>query len=383
MVHPLSDALQQAVRDGVCPGAVLLVQEGDAVRFCDAAGSATLLPEPEPMRRDTLFDLASLTKPIATATAALLLIHRGALALDQPAVRWLPEFHGDGKDRVTLYHLLNHSSGLPAWKPFYTSFDPRTAGQPESRERLLDLVLREPLVAPPGQRSAYSDLGFMLLGLIVERAGGRPLDQFCREQMFEPLAMRATAFRPIDGQHEHVPGPGSASIAATETSEWRGRLLRGEVHDDHGYLLGGVGGHAGLFAPADDLARFVGAVIAADQGRPRGPFDGVPTALLHQFLTRQSTPGSSWALGWDTPSDPSSAGRFFSARSCGHLGYTGVSMWIDRDRGWGVLLLTNRVHPTSRNVKIGAFRPAIHDLVAQSFFPNQGERSISPHSSDR
>jgi CubicO group peptidase (beta-lactamase class C family) len=371
--HVLRDALERAVRDGVFPGAVLLVQEGDTTRWCGAVGSSTHLPAPEPMRRETLFDLASLTKPIATATAALLLIHRGRLALEQPAIRWLPEFCGEGKAQVTLYHLLNHSSGLPAWKPYYKSTDPARAGGADTRARLLELIAREPLVTTPGHRAVYSDLGFILLGQIIERAGGRPLDEFCREEIFAPLAMAATGFRPLEQA-----GLAGRSIAATEQCPWRGRLLRGEVHDDNCYALGGVSGHAGLFGPADDLARFVGALIAADRGRPRGPFTGVPLTLLHQFLDRQPTPGSSWALGWDTPSDPSSAGRLFSPRSCGHLGYTGTSLWIDRERGWGVVLLTNRVHPTSRNVKIGAFRPAIHDLVAEHFFSTAAGTSRPP-----
>ncbi|MEW6325030.1 MAG: serine hydrolase domain-containing protein [Nitrospirota bacterium] len=364
MAPALSDTLQQAVRDGVFPGAALLVQEGDAIRYCDATGSAALLPAPEPMRRETLFDLASLTKPLATATVALRLIALGRLALDHPVARWLPEFRGDGKERVTLYHLLNHSSGLPAWKPYYKAIDPNEAGNAAVKERLLNQIAGEPLVAPPGQRSVYSDLGFILLGTLIERVAGRPLDRLCREEIFLPLSMAATGFRPLE-----QPELAGRSIAATERCPWRGRVLRGDVHDEHGFALGGVSGHAGLFAPVDDVARYVGALIAAEGGRPRGPFDGVPTALLRQFLTRQPTPGSSWALGWDTPSERSSAGRFFSANSCGHLGYTGTSVWIDRDRGWGVTLLTNRVHPTRQNVKIGAFRPMIHDLVARAFFP--------------
>lgn len=364
MAHLLTEALEQAVRDGVFPGAALLVQEGDAIRYCDAVGSAALLPSPEPLGRETLFDLASLTKPLATATAVLQLVRQGVLALKQPAARWLPEFRGDGKDQVTLYHLLNHSSGLPAWKPFYETIDPNQAGSDEVKARLLDQVTREPLVQAPGKKSVYSDLGFIMLGIIIERAAGQPLDRWCREQIFSPLAMPATGFRPLER-----PELAGRSIAPTEHCAWRGRLLRGEVHDEHSFALGGVAGHAGLFAPIDDLGRFVGALIAADCGRPRGPFEGVPSPLLRQFLTRQPTPKSSWALGWDTPSESSSSGRFFSSNSCGHLGYTGASIWIDRERGWGVTLLTNRVHPTRLNVKIGAFRPLLHDLVAHTFFP--------------
>ncbi len=367
MADAITTAMEQAVQDGVFPGAVLLVQEGAEIRRCDVVGAAALQPSsdppdpPDPMTRATLFDLASLTKPIATATAMLLLIQRGRLALDQPVTQWLPDFRGEGKNGVTLFHLLNHSSGLPAWKPFYKAITPDEAGR--AAARLHERIMAEPLVYPTGSQSIYSDVGFILLGVIVERAAGRSLDQWCREKLFAPLAMDSTGFRPL-GRPELA----ARSIAATEQCAWRGRLLRGDVHDENCFALGGVSGHAGLFAPADDLARFIGALMAADQGRAEGPFAGVPPALLDQFLSRRSTPGSSWGLGWDTPSEPSSSGHGFSPRSCGHLGYTGTSLWIDRDRGWSVLLLTNRVHPTSRNVKISAFRPLIHDLVAKTYF---------------
>jgi len=361
MTEAITEAMNRAVQDGVFPGAVLLVQDGAVIRRCDVVGAATLDPAPEPMTRGTLFDLASLTKPIATATAVLRLIQRGRLALDQPVDQWLPAFTGDGKERVTLFHLLNHSSGLPAWKPVYKTIAPEGAGR--ANADLYERILAEPLVYAAGSRSVYSDLGFILLGLIVERADGRPLDRLCREELFAPLVMDSTGFRPLDR-----PELASRSIAATEQCAWRGRLLRGDVHDENCFALGGVSGHAGLFAPVDDLARFVAALLAADRGRGEGPFAGVPPNMLDRFLSRQSTPGSSWGLGWDTPSEPSSSGRWFSPRSCGHLGYTGTSVWIDRDRGWSVLLLTNRVHPTSRNTKISAFRPRIHDLVAQTYF---------------
>lgn len=361
MADAITAALEQGVRDGVFPGAVLLVQEGGRIERCDVLGAAALSPSQESMTRDTLFDLASLTKPIATTTAALRLIDRGVLALDQPVAKWLPSFIGKDKQCVTLFHLLNHSSGLPAWKPFYKTIAPEEAGR--ANARLHEQILAEPLVYPVGSQSVYSDLGFILLGLIIERATRQPLDQFCRDELFTPLGMDSTAFRPLDR-----PELATRTIAATEQCAWRGRLLRGQVHDENCFALGGVTGHAGLFAPADDLARFVAAIIAADRGRGKGPLAGVPASLLDQFLSRQSTPGSSWGLGWDTPSEPSSAGRGFSPRSCGHLGYTGTSLWIDRNRGWGVLLLTNRVHPTSRNVKISVFRPLIHDLIAQRYF---------------
>ena len=374
MADAITAALEQGVQDGVFPGAVLLVQEGARIERCDVIGAATLSPSQESMTRDTLFDLASLTKPIATTMAVLRLITRGVLALNHPVAKWLPSFIGKDKEYVTLFHLLNHSSGLPAWKPFYKTIAPEDAGR--ANARLHEQILAEPLVYPVGSQSVYSDLGFILLGLIIERATRQPLDRFCRDELFTPLGMDSTAFRPLDR-----PELAARTIAATEQCAWRGRLLRGQVHDENCFALGGVSGHAGLFAPADDLARFVAALISADgaaegaadaatvRARDEGPFAGVPASLLDQFLSRQSTPESSWGLGWDTPSEPSSTGRGFSTRSCGHLGYTGTSLWIDRNRGWGVLLLTNRVHPSSRNVKITVFRPLIHDLIAQKYFP--------------
>ena len=363
VVEPLTDLLREAVHDGVFPGAVLLVQEGETVHYCEAVGSSTLFPTPQAMTRDTLFDLASVTKPIATATSILLLIHRGILSLDDPVSKWLPAFCGEGKAPVTLFHLLNHSSGLPAWKPFYTAISPDEAGSADAKHRILGEVMQTPLTYPPGQRSIYSDLGFMLLGAIIEEASGQPLEQFCRDQIFTPLSMQETSFRPLDDSKL-----ARRSIAATERCQWRERLIRGDVQDENCFALGGVSGHAGLFAPATDLARFIAALIAADHDDGRPPFQGVPQTLIERFLSRQSTPESSWGLGWDTPSASSSSGRHFSPRSFGHLGYSGSSIWVDRERGWGVILLTNRVHPTSRNVKISAFRPLIHDRIAETFF---------------
>lgn len=355
-------ALNQAIRRGVFPGAVLLVSYRGQVCFHEAVGFAALRPRRIRMTRATVFDLSSLTKPIATTTAIMKLVGRSVLKLEDPVHRWIPEFSGGGKDRVTVRHLLNHSSGLRAWEPIYREVGDLARGRaglmgsPDAKRLMLDRVHRNRLVYSPGSRSLYSDLGFMLLGEIIERVSGLALDRFCREEIFRPLGMKRTFYIKTGSRHR---GP----FAATERSEWRGEIVMGQVHDDHAYAMGGVAGHAGLFATAMDLNRFARMILNALHGGPAL----TPRKVVKTFVTRQATPGSSWALGWDTPSEPSSSGRFFSKRSFGHLGYTGTSLWIDPEEDGVVVLLTNRVHPTRRNIKIRKFRPFIHDLVYRGF----------------
>jgi CubicO group peptidase (beta-lactamase class C family) len=361
-------ALNNAVNEGVFPGAVLLAAWRGEVRVHEAVGFAALKPRKVPMTRFTIFDLASLTKPIATTTAVMRLVDRGALGLDDPVNRWIPEFSGGEKDRVRVRDLLNHCSGLRAWEPLYKevikSAKRRTGyvGSPDAKQQVLNRIHHSRLVYPPGAKGLYSDLGFILLGEIIERVSGLGLDRFCREQVFRPLGLKRTFFI-----RTGKPRPGR--FAATERSGWRRGIVAGQVHDDNAYVMGGIAGHAGLFGTAADLNRFSLTMLEALRGR--NPF--VSQKIVESFVTRQPTPGSSWALGWDTPSGsngaPSSSGRFLSARSFGHLGYTGTSLWIDPEQDLTVILLTNRVHPTSRNIKIRKFRPAIHDLVVQEIIP--------------
>jgi len=314
----------------------------------------------------TIFDLASLTKPVATTTAAMRLVDRSALRLEDEVGRYIPEFSGGEKDRVTIRHLLNHSSGLRAWQPLYKevigSAQIRSGRlrAADGKKRVLDRILRNRLVYTPGSKSIYSDLGFILLGEIIERVSGISLDRFCRNEIFGPLRMRKTFFPSV--------GPDRAGpYASTERIDWRGRIVVGEVHDNNAYVMGGVSGHAGLFSTAADLDRFGRAMLEARRGE--SPLFSRKT--VETFISRQDTPGSSWALGWDTPSKPSSAGRYFSSHSFGHLGYTGTSLWIDPEDDLVVVLLTNRVHPTSRNVKIRKFRPLIHDLIYREVIHDQ------------
>jgi CubicO group peptidase (beta-lactamase class C family) len=356
------NALNQAVKDGVFPGAVLLVSRRGEICFHEAVGFAALKPRMIRMTRSTIFDLASLTKPVATTTAAMKLVDRSAMKLDDPISRFIPEFSGGEKDRVTVRHLLNHSSGLRAWQPIYKEALKEARGQkgflgsPAAKRFVLDRIHRSRLVYSPGTKSLYSDLGFILLGELVEGIVALSLDRFCRNEIFRPLAMKQTSYIRTGSNRR-------GRFAATERSDWRKKIVTGQVHDDNAYVMGGVAGHAGLFGTAMDLNRFAQMML----GSLRGNDALVPRKIVETFVTRQTTPGSSWALGWDTPSksprSPSSSGRFFSPRSFGHLGYTGTSLWIDPEQDLVVVLLTNRVHPTSRNIKIRTFRPLIHDLV--------------------
>lgn len=357
-------ALNKAVEEGVFPGAVLLVSHRGKIRFHVSAGFAALKPRKVLMTRSTLFDLASLTKPIATTTAAMRLVDRGVLGLDDPVNHWIPEFSGGAKDRVAVRDLLNHCSGLRAWEPLYKAViktgkkRSRYVGSPDAKRQVLHRIHRTRLVYSPGSKSVYSDLGFILLGEVIERVSAVSLDRFCQQEVFRPLGLNHTFFirkgtRP------------RGRFAATEWSDWRGRIAVREVNDDNAYAMGGVAGHAGLFGTAADLNRISQGILEALRGRS----SFLSQKTVERFVTRQRTPGSSWGLGWDTPSKsaggPSSSGRFFSPSSFGHLGFTGTSLWVDPEQDLVVVLLTNRVHPTSRNVKIRKFRPLIHDLIVK------------------
>ena len=367
-------ALDRAIARGEIPGAVLLAQmprEGEWLEHCSARGLAVVRPERLPMARETLFDLASLTKSIATATAVMRLAADGALALDDPVARHLPAFAERDKQAVTIRHLLTHSSGLKPWRPFHEVLlererktGERLLGTPAARELVVDRICRSALVHEPGAAAVYGDLDFIVLGALVEAVSGQALDAFCEERIFRPLGMRETRFlRPPAGGGA-LPDAERRRFAATENCPWRGRIVWGEVHDPNASAMGGVAGHAGLFAPADDVARFARAVLDAWHGRG----DALPPDLVREFARRQHLPEKSdWALGWDTPTaGASSSGAYFSERSIGHLGFTGTSLWIDLEREAVVVLLTNRVHLVAKRSRF-ALRPRVHDLVLEAF----------------
>jgi CubicO group peptidase (beta-lactamase class C family) len=350
--------LTQGVENGCFPGAVLAVGYAGQLVFEMAVGSAALMPEARRMTVGTTFDLASLTKPLATATALMGLVAASRVSLEAPVNAYLPTLAAPPHSAPTLRHLLTHSAGLPAWCPFYRDIQPDSP-QLERRRQVYDAAHRVPLLTPAGTAVCYSDIGFILLGEVIEVISGVSLDEFCATAVFGALDLPGIHFR-----NTAQPQPSGAPVASTEACPWRGRVLNGEVHDENAWIMGGVAGHAGLFATARDLWRFAQGLVDGWHGRPWL----VSTATLHAFLQRQGLPsGSTWALGWDTPTPgQSSAGRYFSPTAIGHVGFTGTSLWIDLARRLIVVLLTNRVHPSRRREGIKAFRPALHDAVMQA-----------------
>jgi len=366
-------ALDKAIDGAEIPGAVVLARmprEGEVLEHASVRGLAVVRPERIPMTRETIFDLASLTKPIVTTTAVMQLVAEGALDLDAPVAKVLPVFAERDKEAVTIRHLLTHSSGLKPWRAFHELLlerERKTGEQllatPAARELILERVLRSGLVHAPGEAAVYGDLDFIALGAVVEAVSHQSLDVYAREKIFEPLSMRDSFFLPT-GPGADVPAPLRRRIAATENCPWRERIVWGEVHDPNAWAMGGVAGHAGLFATAGDVMRFARAVLDVWHGRS----DVLPAAALRDFSERQQLPkGSDWALGWDTPTEgQSSAGTHFSARSIGHLGFTGTSLWIDLEREAVVVMLTNRVHQVAKKSRF-ELRPAVHDLIMEAF----------------
>ena len=346
--------MRQAVADSIFPGGVIRVSRENRVLFCRAYGYANRVTR-RAMTTATLFDLASLTKPLATTLAVMLLHQRGAIDVAAALESVLPAFAGGDKAGVTIAQLLSHTSGLPDYRPYHAQLAVRPF--PERAAALRELLRREPLAHRPGERVLYSDLDFMILGWVVEAASGRRLDRFVAEEVYAPLGVADLFF--IDLQRRRP----AAAFAATEACPWCGRMLEGEVHDENAHALGGVSGHAGLFGTAAAVDSLIAELLQAYHGpAPARLYHG---ATVRRFLTR--VPGTDKTLGFDMPTPPSpSCGRFFPETSVGHLGFTGTSFWVDIERCIRVVLLTNRVHPSRENTAIRAFRPVIHDAVMRT-----------------
>ena len=327
----------------------------------------------------TIFDLASLTKPVATTTMAMMLYERGLLELDAPVAGTTPEFRTDStgsdprRSEVTFRMLLAHSSGLPAYEKLFL--------RAHSRDELLHAAFTTPLTADPGTRAEYSDIGFIVLGEALGRIAEETLDIFCHREIFGPLAMANTGFNPPPSVRSKIPptaderekcGAGAParemqkpasnpSVSQTPPrSTFRHRIIQGEVQDENAFVLGGVAGHAGLFSPVEELAIFAQTLLAGGSPilRPES---------ISLFTRRESEPtGTTRALGWDTPSSPSQSGKYFGPRSYGHLGYTGTSLWIDPDRQLSITLLTNRTWPDCSNQAIKQVRPLVHDAILEA-----------------
>jgi CubicO group peptidase (beta-lactamase class C family) len=331
--------------DSSFPGAVLAVGRHGRLALLAAVGHYAA-NDSRPVTPETIYDLASLSKVVGWTTACMQLVDAGKLDLDAPVERYVPEFRGAGKERVTVRHLLTHTAGFPPDLPLWTGT--------RSRAEALALVDTAPLESLPGEKFVYSDVSAIVGMQVVEHITGEPIDRYLAEHLFGPLGMPATRYLP--------PRSWRADLAPTEVDTFfRHRLLIGEVHDESAARLGGVSGNAGLFSNALDLSRFAAMLLAG------GTWDTL--TLIHAetvdaFTRRQDIPpGSSRALGWDTPSPPSSGGTHLSARAFGHTGYTGTSMWLDPQEDLFIILLTNRVNPTRNNTRILRVRPRVADLV--------------------
>lgn len=380
MTKVIDEAFDEAITNGAFPAADILVAKNGEVAFASHYGDA---------RTNTCFDIASLTKPICTATLAMTLIADGLLKLDDNVYQWLAGARKPFHRSITVRELLNHTSGLPAWQPYYRELPMSHIGTESGKNFILQECYNEEIVAEPGAKTIYSDIGYIILGEIIEQAGGAPLDELFAKHVAKPLGIADTFFVRVDAAHfgttskktttsadQHVPMPrhgiaGERSerklgvhrrFAPTEDCPWRERVIHGQVHDQNAFALGGIAGHAGLFSTALDIHKFTRELTRCYSGESKWIEQGLVKEFL-QYNTAKPE-GDAFVLGWNRPSKRNSAsGHKFSPNSIGHLGYTGCSIWIDLSKDFWIILLTNRIHPSSTNEKIKGFRPKIHDLI--------------------
>ncbi len=395
----IADMMKKGVEDNVFPGAVLLVSVNSKVLFHQAFGRSDLYLN-EIMTKETIFDLASLTKPLATTMAVLKLVQDGLLRLDQKIGPVLDSALNSSafnlphplenisdsiseviyeKKDITIEELLRHISGLPAYRPYYEKI---VQYPPAFRRNCLRaLLIKEPLENSPGDKQVYSDLGYIFLSWIVEILSDQRMDKFLRDHFYLPLGIDDLFFISLpdyvyeDGKFM-VPDYGIVSqetvfrtgiqeknIAATENCPWRKKVIKAEVHDDNAWAAGGIEGHAGLFGTASAVSELLVELMNGLKGEKTKLISG---KLLKRFAVKNSR--GNLTAGFDTPSGSVSAsGKYFSPSSLGHLGFTGTSFWMDPERSIIIILLTNRVHPSRKNDKIRSFRPLIHDLIMERF----------------
>lgn len=337
--------VEKGIEARVTPGAVLAVTSHGELVAWKAFGRFRYEDDAPAVEPETVFDLASLTKAVATTSVAMLLYERGLLKMRTKVREFFREFEDGGKREITIADLLSHSSGLPAYEKLFLRC--------RTREQVVGAAAAAPLVNPPGSRSKYSDLGFLLLGEILSRLAGTPLDAFVASEITRPLGMTSALYAPPKDMREAIP-------PTQEDRDFRKRTIQGEVDDENASMMEGVAGHAGLFANAHDLALFAECLL-------RGGAPILKAETIRLFTKRQYLPvESSFALGWDTPSQPSQSGTLLSSRAYGHLGYTGTSIWIDPERRLSITLLTNRTWPHRESQAIKQLRPAVHDALVES-----------------
>ena len=343
----LDSLMTAGISGGAAPGGSLAIGRYGRIVHMKGYGRQDTARASLAVDENTMYDMASLTKVIATTTASMILEEQGLLDLDRTVASYLPEFNAPDKAPITVRMIVTHRGGLEAFAALYKNF--------KGREQYLEQINARPLKSQPGTETVYSDWDLILTQLIIERVTGQTLDRFVAEKVFSPLGMTSTMFNPDSAQF-------FSRIAPTEIDTARGGLVHGKVHDENAWAMGGVSGHAGLFSTARDLSIFAQMLLNG------GEYNGVrivKPATVARWTAPQSRT-SSRALGWDTPSKGSSAGRFFSPRSFGHTGFTGTSIWIDPERGLFVILLTNRVDPTRNNNKHVPLRRAIADAAQMS-----------------
>lgn len=363
-IDSVTRKMKQGVESGVFPGAVLLFSVDGDIRYHQSFGVSDYHTR-HPVQDDAVFDLASLTKPLATGLGVIKLIEAGGMDFGSTLNDLLSAGTAvpNDKQKITVDCLLRHTSGLPAHRDFFKKILANEYRRPvtamsENRNQIRQMVLEEPLENVPGAVQTYSDLGYILLAWVVEKTAGQPLDRFVERTVYRPLGIDGLAFRPVGKEENRFTG---RQIMPTEACPWRQRVLRGEVHDDNAWICGGVDGHAGLFGDAGSVHALCREILRALKEQS----GIIPPVLMRRCCTNpRQLP---MVAGFDTPSATGSAsGRFFSPESIGHLGFTGTSFWIDPERSVVVVLLTNRVHPVRDNVRIRSFRPEIHDLIIQA-----------------
>jgi CubicO group peptidase (beta-lactamase class C family) len=345
----LSIYLNKAISDSAFPGCAISIGHRGKLILEQSFGHYTYDIHSSKVEVNSIFDLASLTKVVATTTTAMILYDQGRLNLDQKVIEIVPEFTGGEKDEVTIRHILTHTSGLPGWVRFYLDL--------EGKERIVQEICDTELINEPGTTYVYSDLGMILVQKILETIAQKPLDQLVRDYVTTPLNMNRTFYNPDSGLIKQ--------IVPTEISEWHQKLVHGFVHDENTYVMGGVSGHAGLFSTVQDLSIFCQMYLN------NGFYDNkriIKAETINLFTSRQDiVEGSTRALGWDTRSEEHSmAGEYMSMSAFGHSGFTGTTVWIDPENQVFIVFLSNRVYPTRENRKISGVRPIVHNYVMKS-----------------
>ena len=368
-----------AIEEEVFPGAVLLVGERGEVLLERAYGQkvykdskfAAQIETALPMRGDTVFDIAGLTNVLVTSTLLMKLVEFRQVKLDDYVSRYIQGFGVLGKAPITLAHLLAHASGLTPWTPFYEDLVRENAGErmgilasKGARDYIFNAINRSGLKYAPGTRQVYSDIGFMVLGHVIEELTGLSLDKAAQRYIFHPLGLKSTSYIDLSMIRRRGIAPVTDLIAPTEECPWRKRTLCGEVSDDNAWAMGGIAGHSGVFSTARDLHRFATEMIAASRGE--SSFLRRETVLAFWGGLAEPLDGS-WKFGWDSPSKENMLLESgLSARAVGECGFTGCSLWIEPERMVDIVVMTNRVHPSRSNKKIRSFRPTLHQAVLKA-----------------